>query len=290
MTANEYRIANEKLMIEYEQTVRELLADEAGTELSEKIPFFRDGIVCPEVWFQSENNFRPLFIMKEVNIGKKHISELDEYLEKWGCSTQFDFVTNKFDDVQVGTFPTWIRIAKLAKYLENVYEDCNMPLPNGFDCEDDKTMSFEPGGEKYSGDIVGYKTDKSRCTRTANREYDRIINQIAVINFKKVGAGADTQSEISTKSGYFREHIKNDKLATLLHKQIELINPTVIIRCGREDFKEIRTFKMEAERRAKERGNKILWIDGYHPSCYYNYLPDFYNIPLREYQQFKQIK
>ena len=33
----------------------------------------------------------------------------------------FEFALNPFDDIQIGRFPTWIRIARLAKGLEEIH-------------------------------------------------------------------------------------------------------------------------------------------------------------------------
>ena len=65
MTIEKYCIENEKLMLEYERQVRNWLADNGEIELSEKIPYFRDGVVCPEKWYEERAIFN--YFDKESN-------------------------------------------------------------------------------------------------------------------------------------------------------------------------------------------------------------------------------
>ena len=121
ITATEYRKKQAQLLAEYETRVREWLWDYGEKELSEKIPFFKDGVVNPEKWFAEGNDFRPLFILKEVSLGKDNISDVDAFLKKWGNQKTFDFVENPFDDVKVGIFTLWRKIAALTQGLEALY-------------------------------------------------------------------------------------------------------------------------------------------------------------------------
>jgi len=271
ISATEYREKKEKLMQEYEAAVRKWLKDNGKDELSEKIPFYRDGVTCPEVWFKENNNFRPLFILKEVSTGKNTIAELDDYLEVWGHKTCFEFAEDPFDDIKYGYFTTWQRIARLAKGLEEMY------LSSTF-CDYYKhDFSFVDGGLEYLGNNNGYRINHP-C-QTANTTYNEIINKIAVIDIKKVGGGTKTNSELSTKgSVYYTSHIESP-LDDLFIRQIKLINPTVIICCGREGG----GFSTGILKEIKEKCNDIPWIDGYHPT--YSSNENFYEIPIETYKK-----
>ena len=120
MNAREYQVKHEELMTKWENDARCWLA-ESNKYLSKQIPFFRDGVTCPEVWFKEGNDFRPLFILKEVSTGKNYTRELPEFLATWKNKTMFEFAQYEFDDVKVGSFPQWRRIARLAKAFEEVH-------------------------------------------------------------------------------------------------------------------------------------------------------------------------
>lgn len=281
MTVKEYYEKKEILLTEYEKAVREWLSKDfkrpngrktfkGNPELAEKIPFFRDGVVCPEVWFEKGNDFRPLIILKEVSIGKNKICELDDYLKEWCNTKQFEFVENPFDDVRVGTFSQWARVAKLIKTLEATYNN-----ENDFDYNK-YNLSFESSKEYYSGNIDGYK-DKDHFQRTGNKEYRRITDRMAIMEMKKVAGGQDVGSELSTATRHYTDHIAPFK--EFIEKQIELINPTVIIFCGREYGGCIRKL---FEDNGIDRNNRI-WIDGYHHILSSN--EHFFDEPVKAYKK-----
>ena len=120
MNAEQYRKENKKLHEEYEKKVRAWLSEFGNEELARNIPYFRDGVTCPETWFRAGNTFRPLIILKEVSLGFDDVEKLPDYLKTWGNLKCFDFVENPFDDVKVGYFKQWRRIARLAKGLEEI--------------------------------------------------------------------------------------------------------------------------------------------------------------------------
>ena len=123
-------------MEEYEHRVREWLKDSGQNELAGKIPFFKDGATLPEKWFDPQNTFRPLFVLKEVSLG------VDAILE-----------------------------------IHNGASDCSY---------DKYDFSYKSGGEKYQGDVQGYR---DYGYRTANPVYNDIIEKIAVLEIKKIGGG-----------------------------------------------------------------------------------------------------
>ena len=271
-SAREYREKHENLMKRFEQSARLWLKNMGHDEIAEKIPFFRDGVVNPEIWFKKGNDFRPLFILKEVSLGVNEVNKLDDYLKIWGNPKYFEFAQYEFDDIKIGTFSTWQRIAKLAKGLEDIHhgkEECD------YDTYD---FRYQSGGIKYDGNIEGYKYHYPE--RTNNSTYIDIMDKIAVLEIKKVGAGQAVKSELSKKTGYYTKHIEPFK--DLICEQIELINPTVIICCGREGGGYSNNILKEIKGATSER----LWIDGYHPvmSSHEN----FYYNPLRLYKEYRK--
>lgn len=269
MTASEYKIKKDRLLTEYEERVRGWLAENYSTELSEKIPFMRDGVVCPEIWFEENNDFRPLIFLKEVSLGINEEAELDDFLNLWGNQKSFEFVENPFDDVQIGSFSQWQRIAKLLKGLEEIHNGASWCDYYKYD------LSFIPGGEKYNGEVEGYI--KHNNEKTKNEIYNGIVSKMALMEIKKVGAGQTVGSKLSMQTGYYAEHIEPFK--DLLCRQIELINPTVIICCGRENG-----CISELLKYVKENTNERLWIDGYHHTRSSNL--HFYEEPLAIYKNY----
>lgn len=278
ITASDYNEKHQDLMVRYEQRVREWLSQDDNYNIANKIPFFRDGVVCPEKWFEEGNDFRPLFILKEVSLGisnihseKDGVNELDKYLIEWGNPKYFEFAQNPFDDIRNGHFSQWRRIAKLAKGLEEIH--------NGADwCDYYKyDFSFKSGGEIYQGDIEGYK----QCNeKTANSIYNEIIDRIAVLELKKLGAGTSAGSELSIATKHYTEHI--DPFKDLIIEQINLIDPTVIICLGREYGKCTSHLLKDIKPETKDR----IWIDGYHHILSSN--KNFYEIPLETYKKYRK--
>lgn len=269
ISASEYRKCNERLMQEYEQRVRTWLKDCGEEELSKIIPFFRDGVTCPEVWFKEGNTFRPLIILKEVSLGVNCLKELPGFLNKWGNPQYFEFVENPFDDIKVGSFKQWRRIVRLVAGLEEVHNGTDLNYMN-------LDLNYSEG-EAYSGDVEAYKT-KGYAYRTANKNYESVVNRMAVIEIKKIGAGQSVNSELSDKTRHFAEHIEPFK--DLLIRQIELIDPTVIICLGKHNGKFTSSLLEEVKRSTKER----LWIGGYH-HCYSSNR-NFFERPIEAYRDY----
>lgn len=267
MSPIEYRQQNEQLMIEFEDNVRSWLAKiDPDSGVSAKVPFFRDGVTCPDIWFNEDNDFRPLFLLKEVNIGTNNI---DDFLKQYDGMTRFEFAEYDFEDIRVGTLPTWKKVAKLAKGLEQAHAGFEICDYNKFD------FTFMPGGKRYEGSIKGYSADE-HIFQTANACYNDIIGKIAVMNIKKVGAGSSTGSGLSCQTGHYLKHL--NEFQGLLQKQIDLIDPTVIICLGREAGNLIRKKLYPSEK-------NILWIDGYHPRARVR-IDLFYTQPIEKYAEY----
>ena len=272
MTAQEYRSKHEELMAKWESEARSWLLNTRNDDLAQNIPFFRDGVTCPEVWFEDNNSFRPLFILKEVSTGKNKIDEVQDFLSIWGNKRTFEFAQYEFDDIKVGTFSQWKRIARLAKAFETVH--------NGtFPCDYSKyDMSFWDNGKLYSGNILGYKDPEGKNSkRTANPTYNDIINKIAILELKKVGAGQTVTSELSLATEYYTNHI--EKFKSNLSEQIKLINPTVIIGLGRENGKCITELLKDNNINV----DNYIVIEGYHHTRSSN--ANFYDAPLLKYME-----
>lgn len=264
ITVKEYLVKKEELLDQYEKSVREWLKEDDKHKIAQRIPFFRDGVTCPEVWFKPGNDFRPLFILKETSIGKDCVNDLNGFLERWGNQTTFEFVENPFDDVKIGKFTFWRKIAALAKGLEDIHNGIGVREYNI------NEFAYKIGGEKYTGTIEGYRDYNAR---TANELYNDIINKIAVLEIKKIGGGRSTGSELSLATKYYSEHIS--PFQDLIVEEIKLINPTVIIVCSREVYS--RNLLKEIEKNTGD----AKWIYGYHPTR--NTIENFYYKPVKEF-------
>lgn len=200
-----------------------------------------------------------------ANLSKPEaIIKLMEELEN---AKTFEFVENPFDDIKNGQFSQWRRIARLAKGLEEIHKGADSYGYYSFD------PSYKEGGKEYNGDIKGFKMYKPI---TANEDYLEIINKIAVLELKKVGGGTYATSEISKATKHYTEHI--GPFEDLIIKQVELIDPTVIICLGRENGKCI----SELLKKVKESAGECIWIEGYHHQFSSN--ANFYDAPLESYK------
>lgn len=268
ITASEYRTKNIELLTEYERRVRRWLVEDKGVdkELAERIPFFRDGVVCPDKWFAVGNDFRPLFIVKEVSLGKDEVSDLDSFLNTWDHQTCYEFVENPFDDIQIGKFIMWRKIAALAKGMEEVHSG------KGIRPYHISEFNYQKG-ELYKGSVEGYRDYHAR---TANSAYNDIIQRIAVIEAKKIGGGRTVGSNLSKATIHYSAHIEPFK--ALICQQIELIDPTIIVCCSREFF--VWHLLENIQNATSDR----KWIYGYHPTM--SSILNFYTKPLREYEDY----
>ena len=60
-----YREENSVLMQEYETRVRKWLAGFGNEKLADQIPFFRDGVTCPETWFREGNESSDVYLKRD---------------------------------------------------------------------------------------------------------------------------------------------------------------------------------------------------------------------------------
>jgi len=256
-TADEYYITKAAFFDKYEKSVREWLRQNKSNEdIVTMIPFFEDGIVCPEVWFSKDNNFRPLFVLKETSIGIDDSMKLKEYYNFWGKQTRFDNVCDEFGDIRIGvnrfnSNNPWQRIVKLAYGMKNALEkDIRINYTDIVD------MSFKKG-KRNPNNVEGNPLyDYS----TANTNYISTVNQISIINIKKVAGGTKTNSELSKTSKAYNKHL-DGVLGDLFIQQIEeLINPNIIVFCSPDISSIIK------QKYGDRMLSKYICIDGYHPT------------------------
>ena len=206
-------------------------------------------------------------------MGVDTLEKLPDFLETWGHTKTFEFVKNPFDDIQVGTFRQWRRIVRLAAGLEEIH---NYGTTWNYQKLD---LNFKDGGEEYTGNIAGYKTEQY-LHRTNNPTYNSIVKKIAVLELKKIGGGTSVISSLSLATQYYSDHVK--EFQNMLCEQIELIDPTVIVCLGRECGVCI----SEQLTEIKSKITNCLWIDGYHHTRSSNV--HFYDEPIAKYKQLLQ--
>lgn len=280
-----YREEKDKLLLNLENIVRESIKSITKNEYAAKhLPFFGDGLANPEVWFNS--NYRPLFILKEVNMGLKSQSyeelesSLESYNRKWGIGPNryyMEFVEDKFGDIRIGKFNTWKKVVRLSSGLENDFAtQGHLKVSFNVEYGDPVTLEYlnyihrnlkkETVPSAYCEKGSWYKYT------TGNKNYINAVNHIAVINIKKIGAGDNTDSFISKSGLDYIWYLSNT--SSFLREQIKLLNPTVIISCCGGDNSEI---KGELYKEM----NHIRWLNTIHPGNRYKSYEDFYN-SLRE--------
>lgn len=259
MNAIEYDKWKDHFFVEYEKYVREWLVNsDANIYMANNMPFFRDGVVCSEKWFSSE--IRPLFILKEVNTGLKTEdtsqieADISGYNEKWGVKDDkfFRFVENEFDDIRIGKFATWKKIARLAiKIMSNddTYKSVNLNATFGKQVAELYPRGYQEGKYVYT---------------TGNKDYIETVNHIAVIDIKKIGAGDVTDSLLSLQGKCFLEHLHFTR--KYLIEQICSINPTDIICCCGPDNDEIyETLSVDIK---EGLNSEPRWYKVNHPSSF----------------------
>lgn len=260
ISVEKYNYWKETFFEEYERNVRNWLIEE-GTNpfFAYNMPFFRDGVVCPEKWF-SNNGFRPLFILKEVNTGLKtdkdqQIEEdIEGYNEKWGTkdTKYFNFVENEFDDIRIGKFATWKKVVRLSIKLEKgdeSYREVNLNVEGGTAISMDAPRGYREGKFKYT---------------TGNTHYINAVNKIAVIDIKKIGGGETTDSWLSKQGKPYMDHLM--RTSQQLIQQVSIIEPTVIISCCGPDNDQI--YEILAKSVSKKMGRAPSWYKANHPSYF----------------------
>ncbi len=121
--------------------------------------------------------------------------------------------------------------------------------------------------EKLNKENIGKRKEKNKYKyKTANGNYTNIINKIAVINIKKLGSGKYCNTKLSEMGCTFEEYLKNTDICEILHRQIEIIDPTVIIVCGKGMWDSVNKAIKLSDLSYSKDGHKVICIESYHPS------------------------
>ena len=189
MTAQQYAVEHKKLMDRWENECREW-AHSRST-------FYLDGAFDADIWFNENNSFRPLFVLKEVNEATSEMSDCINFVG-----------TGKMGSDPWKGEGMWSSIGALAVAMFQMHND-PLTIPDyNFVRE---TMNLQQ---------TGMETERQRACR-----------KIAMINLKKLAGGKDVKSEKSQSTIDFTHHAKH--FADNLAQQIMLLAPTVIICCGK---------------------------------------------------------
>ena len=205
LNVEEFLCQRKDLMTRYEQEARAYLRKLGRkADFVEQIPFLADGVADANIWCNADNNFRPLFITKEASIGFDSVIGLPEYYRKWDGSTYFEHVDDPFGDIKIGVnkFASnnpWQRIIKLARGLELLCKNKEFHEYSSLNY-----FGFETGGLRNTNNVSG---DPVYEFQTANENYISTVNQIAVINIKKLAGGTNVGSELSVESGFYLDHM-----------------------------------------------------------------------------------
>ena len=186
--------------------------------------FFKDGVICPDVWFNQE--IRPLFLLKEAY---KEESTTDFDMRRWMNGTY----KTPFNQVN------FIVFKKILQWTSTVF----------YNKEPSETISDLRKQYKWDNDL---------------------FKKIAFINIKKYDG-----KNFSDEKDLFA-HVKAHKVQ--LQKQIELVDPTIVVCCGTIRFffaifeKLVEIKKMENKNNRiyelELHGHSIYLIDFFHPASY----------------------
>lgn len=270
MTKKESNIAKENYLSNYNDFMTKWAKDVREWTKCEDAIFYKDGIFDVEEWFANEN-FRPLFILKEVNEPNK--AEAEKEAKKHGDNESIENCINFVGTgKEYGSDPwkgerMWKRIGALAVAL---YKTHNHEIDLDYDAVNEAMEEIDENGE-----ILRQK----------------ICRKIAVINLKKIGGGNNTGSDKSRKTLCFECHAK--QFYNNLIEQITFIQPTVIICCGKDVVSKCLGLMDEKNKTIKKyieiyssvgESLKIGVINGYHPSNQVG-TENFYNKTLKEFVQ-----
>lgn len=205
--------------------------------------FYLDGIFDPETWFAKENDFRPLFILKEAHEQKCEEAEAEakKFIEIEKC-------VNFVGTGDCGSDPwkgkrMWKRVGKLAAAMFRMRM-----------------------GEEDIPDYDSVINDANATQEDIETEHQKICRKIAFINLKKLAGGSLANSEKSKSTLCFECHAQH--FHEKLMNQIRMIRPNVIICCGKDTVIECLGIKKDdTYLEIIENGitHKIPVVNGYHP-------------------------
>jgi len=109
--------------------------------------------------------------------------------------------------------------------------------------------------------------DYQKCEDTTMEEHQDALKKVAVINLKKIGGGSAAAGDKSKQTFCFECHAS--RFSSRIKEQIELLQPSVIICCGKNSVINSLGITQDAffivkDKEGHER--KVPVINGYHPS------------------------
>lgn len=230
----EYKLKMENLFSEWEQRSGSIIGEKCTYLIDHKNgTFVRDGVICPEKWFEQKN--RPLFLLKEAYGEGKDWNLIDDQLRK---------------SYSIGKSITWRRVSEWTCGLMSTTKDTIVPY--------------------HSWDSI--------------KNYDNpYLQQAAVVNVKKSGGinGSDMDN--------IRAYAEFDK--ELLHRQLEICDPTVIV-CGYTSSVLDIVYEISVRKSKNENlyyyisinGHDVLVLDYWHPANQYPDIMNYYGL-MGIYQQ-----
>lgn len=275
MTKKELEIAKENYYANYNQFMMMWANDIREWTGCKDAIFYKDGVFDIDEWF-SNKDFRPLFILKEVNEANKDEAEkeaqihseneIKKYGEKAAIKNCVDFVGtgNIYGSDPWNGERMWKRIGALAVALYKAYNN-------------DEDIDYDNVNKIMSENVESGETLRQTVCR-----------KIAIINLKKLGGGNNVESDKSKATLCFECHAK--QFYKNLIEQITFIQPTVIICCGKDIVakslglmdEKIKAVKKEIEIYSPTgKKQKIDVINGYHPSNQVK-TENFYNKTIKE--------
>lgn len=135
-------------VLNYKKESAKLFERWKNTELHKENVFIKDGIVCPETWFNSDK--RPLYLLKEAYGGNDDWNLIDDYLTK----------NDNINSV------TWRRVSLWSKGILKTSKD-HLEV---FNPEDEELHKFN---NKYLRNIAVINVKKSGGQKSSS--YDEII-------------------------------------------------------------------------------------------------------------------
>jgi len=134
---------------------------------------------------------------------------------------------------------------------------------------------------RWAYGLLNYENE-TPSFKDAKTNYKSFIKNIAYINMKKSSGGS------STKKKPFNSHV--EEFAPFIRRQIELINPDIVVLCG--TYKQIKKNVFPELEKVSERIHKygnMIFINAFHPAArkgssmlYYQVLDSFHKYKTKQ--------
>ena len=217
-----------------------------------------DGIVDEAEFYSAENSPKVIFLLKETNGNDEH-GNAPKDLSDWPYR---DWLEHQ--QATQGTEPLYRTFHSLCMWLDVFY-----------DCVDGRLMSFSE-----------YR-DNGRLSPDSLRKN---LRRTAILNLKKTWGGG------STAWTALNSYLESKAARDVIRKQIELIQPNIVI-CGGQQVFDFAKTVFGAEEELLPTGdrdilyfksNGALFLNFYHPACrmskdfLYNYSADVFKAILEK--------